>query len=323
MKPIGGYFELELESGKEFYTNSIKLHTGRNCLEYILRAYHFRKILLPNYICDVVLEPILTLGLEFEFYNLDKNLDPIIPMSIEPGTAFLYVNYFGVKQKTVDNLTERVKNLIVDNTQAFYATTVEWVPSFNSARKFFGVADGAYLFCKERLETPLPIAKSVERINHLVERIDIGAEEGYASYQANDIALRNQPMLQMSALTHRILDSVNYDFVRQRRIDNFTYLHDHLCRYNLLKLDINLDKDVPMVYPLLVESRGLRKKLIESKIFVATYWPNSTNWYKQGSVEEYLKDNIIALPIDQRYGMGEMSYIVQKIVSIYDSAERD
>ena len=47
MKPIGGYVDLELPSGKELYRNAIRLHTARNCLEYILRVLKPGRVLLP------------------------------------------------------------------------------------------------------------------------------------------------------------------------------------------------------------------------------------------------------------------------------------
>lgn len=315
MKPIGGYFELELTCGKELHTTAVRLHTGRNCLEYILKAFKYKKILLPNYICEVVIEPISALGLEYEFYRIDENLNPIIPGGIDSTTAFLYVNYFGIKQKTVVELSQEVKNLIVDNTQAFYAVTPTNIPSFNSARKFFGVADGAYLFCEASLSEQFPVAISVDRMVHLVKRIETGAESGYADYQMNDSALQSLPIQTMSNLTHRILDSIDYNEAAIRRVVNFSYLHDQLGAMNLLTIDIDLANDVPMVYPLLTNSKLLRKTLIDNKIFVAKYWPNKDGWYNSSSYEEYLRDNLLAIPIDQRYSLEEMSYIVQVIKS--------
>ena len=36
LKPIGGYLELELPKGNEYYPDLVRLNTGRNALEYIL-----------------------------------------------------------------------------------------------------------------------------------------------------------------------------------------------------------------------------------------------------------------------------------------------
>ena len=56
MKEIGGYFELELNKNREYHKNALKLNSGRNALIFILMNLKPRKIYLPYYICDSVLE---------------------------------------------------------------------------------------------------------------------------------------------------------------------------------------------------------------------------------------------------------------------------
>ena len=46
----------------------------------------------------------MALGLDFKFYNIDEDLNPIPPRALDSKTVFLYVNYFGIKQKTVDEI---------------------------------------------------------------------------------------------------------------------------------------------------------------------------------------------------------------------------
>ena len=47
MDAIGGYFSLELPQREEYHKHAIRLNTGRNCLEYILRAREYKKAYLP------------------------------------------------------------------------------------------------------------------------------------------------------------------------------------------------------------------------------------------------------------------------------------
>ncbi|MFW5983430.1 MAG: hypothetical protein ACOCQ4_02930, partial [bacterium] len=58
MNPIGGYFELELNKGEEFHKNALKLNTGRNAFEYVILEKQYKKVWLPYYMCDVMLEPL-------------------------------------------------------------------------------------------------------------------------------------------------------------------------------------------------------------------------------------------------------------------------
>ncbi|MFN5704969.1 MAG: hypothetical protein ACK45U_03865, partial [bacterium] len=82
MNEIGGYFELELNRKSEYHPEAIKLNTGRNALEYILRVRNYKKVYLPLYTCDAVLQPLKKLKIEFEFYNIDLQLNPVFDFSL-------------------------------------------------------------------------------------------------------------------------------------------------------------------------------------------------------------------------------------------------
>ena len=74
---IGGFFELELnEFSSVFHDDAIAVNSGRNALEYILRVNEYKKIYLPYYTCDVTLEPIVRLNVEYGFYYLNKDFTP-------------------------------------------------------------------------------------------------------------------------------------------------------------------------------------------------------------------------------------------------------
>ena len=117
------------------------------------------------------------------------------------------------------------KQLIVDNAQAFFASPIEGVDTFYSARKFFGVPDGAYLYTDKFLNVELEQDVSCQRCEHLLRRIDEGAERGYEAFRRNDDALNNQPIKKMSQLTESILMGVDYKIVVEQRRGNFNYLH--------------------------------------------------------------------------------------------------
>ena len=69
----------------------------------------------------------------------------------------------------------------------------------------------------------------------------------------------------------------------------------------------------PLVYPFLINDSHLKQILIKNKIFIATYWPNVLEWCEETDIEYYLTQNIISLPIDQRYDLNDMSRIVSII----------
>lgn len=314
MEGIGGYFELELQRGRHYHEEALRLNTARNSFEYVLRARRYSKVYIPYYTCGVMLEPLKRLGIDYDFYTINENLEPEREIWLEQGEAFLYTNYFGLKQRCVERLAEVYgKRLIVDNAQAFYAPRVGGIDAFYSPRKYFGVPDGGYLYTDCRLDGELSRDKSWDRMEHLVRRLDEGAEAGYASFQESETSLDNSPVKLMSRLTERILAGVDYEWSRQRRRENFLYLHGHLGEHNKLKLELQ-EGEVPMVYPLWVDAgEKLRQELIRNKIFVATYWSNVLEWCPEGMLESDLARSVLALPVDQRYMNEEIKKIIHLI----------
>lgn len=76
-----------------------------------------------------------------------------------------------------------------------------------------GVPDGAYLYTDKFLNVELEQDVSCQRCEHLLRRIDEGAERGYEAFRRNDDALNNQPIKKMSQLTESILMGVDYKIV--------------------------------------------------------------------------------------------------------------
>lgn len=308
---IGGYFELELAVTEEFHKNVIRLNTGRNAFEYILRAKNYKKVYLPYYTCDVMLEPITKLNLEYEFYSIDSNFFPIFDFkSIDENEVFVYNNYFGLCDKQTKEIASLCVNLIIDNSQAFYSKPIQGVDTFYSPRKFFGLPDGAYLYTDKLLDYNLEKDISYERCEHLLGRIDTTAEQHFQIYKENSKGLCNQPIREMSNLTQKLLSSIDYNKVADLRRQNFNYLHSKLNKRNKLKFEFD-NSAAPMIYPFLIENgAALKKELIANKIFVASYWPNVLDWAKADSFEHNLTKNMIAVPVDQRYN----SYLLEKII---------
>jgi len=315
IKTLGGYMGLQLQKGKPYYPDLIRLNTARNSLEYILITKAYTTIYLPYFTCEVLLEPIKRLNLYYHFYKIDENMDPIIDFKVDDQSCMLYTNYYGVKTSTVQALSKTQKNLIIDNAQAFYAEPIPGIDTFYSCRKFFGVPDGAYLYTSGAKRLKLEQDVSIERFSHLIREVDLGIENGYSDYVRNNDVLIDNDVREMSKLTQAILASIDYDHCAKKRKENFVFLHEALSSINQLKINFSAD-DTPMVYPLLVNQPDLKAQLIKQKIFVATYWPNVFDWTLPDSMEYYLAENIVPLPIDQRYNLEDMQYMVTLLKSL-------
>ena len=313
MDAIGGYFSLELPHHGEYHKDAFRLNTGRNCLEYILRVRGYKKVYVPYYTCEAVMEPISKLEISFEYYHIDIHFEIRDSFTLKDGEALLYTNYFGLKQRYVEQLVEKVgSRLIVDNTQAFYAKPHAGIDTFYTCRKFFGVPDGAYLYCDKELAEEFEQDYSYDRLAHLVKRIDLSAEDGFKDFRLAEDSLDNQPIRKMSKLTQRMMQSIDYNAVALKRRANYEILHKTLGRDNNLMLPLGVDA-VPMVYPYLAPIKGLREKLIENKIFIAMYWPNVLDWTIKYDIEYLMACQVLPLPIDQRYKEEDLKRVVEII----------
>ncbi|RTR36366.1 hypothetical protein EKG37_02070 [Robertmurraya yapensis] len=312
---IGGFFELELLNGQEYHSNAIKLNKARSALYYFIKANKVSKIYLPYYMCECILEPILSLGIEYEMYRIDREMQPIFNGELYSDHYLLYINYFGLNTNNVYKLVTKYKNIIIDNTQAFFDFPIKDIPTIYSPRKFFGVPDGAYLYHSNQLEENINTSVSFDKVNFLTKRIDVSAEKSYELFQENERILTSEGLSEMSRLTKRLLSSIDYDRAREARNINFLYLHKKIGKYNQLKIDTSA-LNGPMVYPFLFPGENIKEVLIKNKIYIPTYWKEilqvtDENWY-----ENYLSRKLVSIPIDQRYGIQDMNRILNVLNSL-------
>ena len=314
MDAIGGYFELELsDRGGFLHDDGVLLNTGRNALEYVLQALgDVKHVFVPYYTCDVVLEPLNKLSISYTFYPINQNLELKEWPALQSGEYLIYNNYFGIKDEYVGKLAHRYgSQLIVDNAQAWFAEPINGVSTIYSPRKFVGIPDGGVAYCPKRIdEQSFEQDSSYERCSHLLKRIDLGPSEGYADFRTNSKQLVGQPIKRMSKLTRRMLCSIGFEAIKDKRRKNFGYLHERLKETNLFVMSSMDSFACPMVYPYLTDDASLKQRLIENKVFVATYWPNVSEWCGCEALEYGLARNMVFLPVDQRYGIDEMQRII-------------
>lgn len=314
-KPLGGYMELQLPDRGEYYPSLIKLNAARSCLEYILKVKRYDLIYIPYYTCEALLNPIIRLGVQFKFYHIDAKLDPVLDFDLGPSACMLYTNYFGIKENTVKTLRKHIDHLIVDNSQAFYSDFLSQTDTFYSCRKFFGVPDGAYLHINSTTRLTLERDVSIERFSHLIKRIDLGAEHGYSDFVAYNKEFDQFVIKEMSGLSLRILESIDYEDCKNKRNSNFAYLHSYLSKYNELFIDSSSVKG-PMTYPFLIRKKGLKQELIKNQIFVPTYWPGVFDLTTPDMCEYYISEYLLALPIDHRYNLLDMNRLIEILIKL-------
>ena len=77
------------------------------------------------------------------------------------------------------------------------------------------------------------------------------------------------------------------------------------------------------MYPLLLEKgMEVRRRLQKQKIYIPMLWGDVFHWCEEYETEYYMAKNILPLPIDQRYGVEEMQWVI-KLVLDYVRSEKN
>ncbi len=124
MRPIGGYFELELPEYKEFpHDEGVCVNSARNALEVVLRGLpEGIRVYVPRYTCEVVMEPFQHTGTAVEFYDIDQQLELKSLPDLSDDEYLLYNNYFGIKDGYVAMLSERYGSQLSSTTHRHSST---------------------------------------------------------------------------------------------------------------------------------------------------------------------------------------------------------
>lgn len=314
MDPIGGYFGIELgAAGNPLHAQAKGYHSGRSALGALCTLLSPGHVYVPFYSCDSLRAPLDAADIETRYYSVSARLDAEFEVSLPSDGYLLYINYFGIKQAEIERLRSvHGEQLIVDNTHAFFRDAD--LLSFNSARKFFGVPDGAYAWGPGPL--PVPEQRAHAAAEHLLLRDqDEGERErGLQAYRHAESQIEHG-LLAMSPLSEQLLARIDYPAVRARRRSNFMALHGRLRAHN--PLDPQLGDGVPYAYPWLAPEGLERSALLERGIFFPTLWPEvSQRETRDFEPEKRLADRLWPLPIDQRYDAADMDRVAATVENL-------
>lgn len=320
----GGFLPLELNLGNEYFSKYQeylhRFNSVKAALNFLIKWLDLKRVYVPYYYCPSTTEAIQRMGIEVRFYHIDKELMPV-DLPDEHESVVLLVDYFGVRSEQIKKLvcTFRESEVIIDMAHAFYAEPLiaDHVHNVYSAKKFFGVPDGAYLVSKAvdpSIELPTEAHGYAE---YLLTAYEEGTNAAYKMKKEVD-GLIAADYKCMSRLAIGLLRNVDYDRVRHQRINNYNILYETFLGVNELVLP---EKCVAYQFPLLISNRGkvIKQQLIEKQIFVSTLW-SGINLLENGNAFELnMMDNAIFLPIDQRYSTDDMNYIISEVKNFLEN----
>ena len=263
--------------------------SGRTAIESVLEnETHIKKVMLPSYCCDSMIEPFRKKGVKICFYNVSYingfNIDITIPRDVD---ALLWCNYFGYKLK-MPNFTDFVSRggiIIEDITHSFYSVHKYDKQSkylIASIRKWEPILCGGYC------------ASTMSKLKYIPEKLP---DENLLTIDEESVKI----------LKH-IDSKKNYD---QRR-KNAMVLHKNLKNSSSINLLFDeRDMDCPLFVPIIVnpnERNNIRTFLSNNNIYCPVHWPHPNE-----ECVSNLYDMEISLICDQRYNENDMLRIVDTI----------
>ena len=313
-KEIGGYFEFGLSNLGQFpYPNAVKYYSARSAFFDLLQQKQIKKIWMPKFICDSMIEPLNILHIKILYYNLSDTFAPILPALLNKDEYLLYVNYFGICSLIQNDILDLYPNdqIIFDHSQAFFLAPLDCFATIYSPRKFLPVAEGGLLLTNQDI---IPDYHSRE-VSEMIEQYQYGlircltqASNAYQQFKNSEIKFNDCIPKKISAITEEILQSLDYAQLKEKRLNNFKFLHDQLGGYNQLKIDLD-EIESPLTYPLMMD-KVVIDFLINKKIYTPTYWLDSLVRVELDSFEHKLIAMTTHLICDHRYSLEDMQYQV-------------
>lgn len=316
-RAIGGFFELELSGTGTFpHREGRHYRSARTAFAALLQARRPARVWLPRYLCDSMLLPLLAEHVPCVWYDLTDGLDIPRDIALADDDIILYVNYFGILDGNIPGILADFgpANVVLDYSQALYSPPWDCLATIYSYRKFVGVPDGGVLHTALAV-APAP-ACDVGGVSHLVGRLVDGPEPHYGEYVSHEASFDDLTVTGMSPLATRVLGSIDWEHARSARAANFAALHAALDDSNRFPVAFPAGA-APLCYPYLTaNATELRAALAAQRVYTPVYWRDALARSGAGSLEERLVNQLVALPCDQRYTVGDMQYVASLIESI-------
>lgn len=314
-KAIGGYYEFALpQYGSVYHDAAYRFQSARAAFRALLQTIKPTKLWVPKYTCDAVIEPLETEGVDYVWYNLDLKLAINDKITLEEGEYIFYINYFGLCDNNIENLLTSFppEKIILDCSQGFFSKKRGNVlATIYSPRKFLAVPDGGMLETKLNIHMPERHDElSIDRMKYSLKRMSSSPEDGYSDYLRAESSLGDSTPLRMSKLTERLLQSVDFERVKDIRRENYNFLK--LALADLNGFDPS-SEGVALCYPFVTNNDKLKELLIKNRIFIPTYWRDSLARVNRYWAKKMIH-NLLPIPIDQRYDISDMKIIVDLIL---------
>lgn len=345
---IGSNFELNmsnLENTNDTIFNYLKSYqtvytdSGRSALRIINQFLIKGVILLPSYLCSSITS-VYQEKFKIHFYKVNKDftidLDDFKEKLNEQVSAVYIIHYFGrLQEKNFLNLLYENKqkygfSIIEDTTHSIFTKNMT-IGDFCicSLRKWFPIPDGGVLYSKKpfsNLNTKsIPIKAPSEVLEAMILkkwhiRGKINCNDLYRKIfieQEKKLDNQNQ-MFHISEISKGLLECYSISQMIKTRKANYHVL-DNFLKSNGINPVLKDTDFVPLALPIYIKNRDkFRRYLSDNHVYCAVHWPLKNTGLENCTEAVTINNNIISLPIDQRYDKKHMGYLQELIKKYID-----
>ena len=325
--------------------HAVYTDSGRSALKILDKTLKKGIVLLPAYICESVID-VYKKDNQIRFYKINRDMtidiDDLQSKMDSQVTVVYLMHYFGSvqNQKVLKYLEDTKKEygytIIEDTTHSIF-TKERTIGDYCvcSLRKWFPVADGGVLYTKKNVTDIWDMAEY--RKNYFVDSLEaMILKKYYIQYGVDcnsiyrEIFAKSEQRLdmqteiyQMSDISKNILECISITQLQAKRKKNYGQLKGKLKNVPVKDV-LSTDNFVPLVYPVYVENRNqFRQYLMENKIYCAVHRPLAGTGLETDLDAVKIYENIISLPIDQRYESMHMEYLAQVIEAYFKEEKQD
>ncbi len=318
MHHIGGEQELTKKPYFRDVTNS-----GRSSLRLIVESANLegKRMLLPNFLCEVIIDVLLEYNVEIDFYEVGLELEFQLPVNLLEYDALYLIKYFGSDSESFQRgLSNFTKCIIVDDVFSPYPHILnresKWF-SYNSLRKISQIADFSLIYSNvPTIKIDKLILSSFSSLKYEAKYLKnkfltegVGDENEYLSLFCKAETLLDDSRGIYRASEDSICEAIEFhsrlESEKHTRKNNYDYL-----KKTLGPAVMDIDAEFYSFLPLLLNNRNdVRRKLMADNIFLAIHWPNCE------LTNNKLSGCILSIPLDCRYGDEELQRLCASLIN--------
>ena len=323
-------------------------NTGRAAIEALLKKLlerGYTKVYLPSFLCDSVRDAVLRVGIQLEYYrvNRDFSVNPD-EICIDEHNILFVVQYFGqrINKEFLDfvKLVKQKNVIIIEDISLSLLSDDEGYVGFGnyligSLRKWFPIIDGGILLSRIDEEFQLADASFDYTLYYFMAQIlkssylkssdrNPNNKQVFLSYNNDGMKslFSDYTIRKMSRISADLLKGLDYQDIRNKRIKNYDLLRTLIEPITQVKVLVDRRGTMtPLAMVILSEERDeLLRYLISHDIYCNVHW-KSNECTVQFPESEYLAARCITIPCDHRYGKEEMHYIARAIEAFYEDVD--